>query len=425
MHLKENLCNNKIYVQFYLNLHSMFKAHQIKLNPTKKQEQLFIKSCGVSRFSYNWALNKWMEDNKNGIKQSAYTLIKYLNSIKKIEFPWMQDTSKNCSQYAIHNLESAFKKMWKEKSGYPKFKKKGRNVDSFVGIENKENFSQKEFKIKVSRIGWIKCCENLRFEGKVNNVVIKRVADIWFAIVNIEVENTPIEVPTVNKNQVTVGIDLGINSMIVLSDGTIYKNPKALKLNLKKLKRLQRGLSRKNKGSNNSRKYQIKLARLYYRIQCIRKNHIHNATSEIIKKYGRIVIETLRVSNMLKNGNLAQSICDVSFGEISRQLAYKAQWYNKELVKADMWYASSKTCSTCGCKKKILKLKERVYKCDNCGLVIDRDLNAAINLAKYSPTLKLSESNACGGRSSCLGKSLPMKQEIEMDCNKIKNSLKL
>lgn len=374
------------------------KAHEIKLYPTKSQEVLLRKACGVARFTYNWALDKMSSDYKGGLKWSAYSLIKHLNSIKKAEFPWMQDTSKTCSQYAIHNVEAAYKKMWKDKSGYPKFKKKGVK-DSFVAIENNMAFRNYGNKIHIPRIGKIKAAEELRFEGKVNNVVVKRIADMWFAVINIEVENTPIEVPKVSENQVTVGIDMGIKSMMVLSDGTVYENPKALRKNLKGLKRLQRGLSRKVKGSANRKKQQMKVARKHYKISCIRKNAIHQATTAIVKKYDKIVIETLKPKNLVKNRKLSQAISDVSFGQIARQLAYKAQWHGKELVKADQWFASSKVCSGCGNKKEQLKLSERTYKCENCGLSIDRDLNAANNLAKYSPTSKFEGSKACGESS--------------------------
>lgn len=376
----------------------MIKAHQIKLYPTKKQERLLIQSCGVARFAYNWALNKWKEDYSNNIKQSAYSLIKYLNSIKKEKFPWMQETGKTCSQYAIHHVETAYKKMWNQGNGYPKFKKKGVR-DSFVSVENNQNFKQGDFKIQLPRIGKVKCSENLRFDGKVNNVVVKRVADMWFAIININIEDNPIETPIVNENQVTVGVDMGIKSMMVLSDGTVYENPKALRKGLRGLKRAQRSLSRKVKGSNNRKKQQMKVARKHYRISNIRKNAIHQATTEIVRKYDRIIIETLKPKNMVKNHRLAQAVSDVSFGEISRQLAYKCLWGGKELVKADMWFASSKLCSVCGNKKEILKLSERVYKCSNCFLEIDRDLNAAINLANYRPTSKREGSEACGESS--------------------------
>lgn len=401
----------------------MIKAHKIKLKPTKSQERLLRQSCGVARFAFNWALNKWQDDYKNGIKQSAYSLIKHLNSIKRTEFPWMQETSKTCSQYAIHNVEAAYKKMWKEKSGYPKFKKRGVK-DSFVAVENKQCFKQKDKKIWIPRIGWIKCFEDLRFEGKVNNVTVKRIANMWFAVVNIEVQKSASTLKqSLGENQAIVGVDFGIKSMMVLSDGTFIENPKALKNNLKSLKRLQRSLSRKVKGSNNRRKAQVIVARKHYRISCIRSNAIHQATTAIVKKYDTIVIEDLNVKGMVKNHKLAQAISDVSFSEIRRQLAYKCLWFGKELVVADRWFASSKICSCCGNKKEVLKLSERTYQCESCGFEIDRDLNAAKNLASLGTTQKSGGSQACGGRSSVRETefSHPEKQEIE---NNIKCSQK-
>lgn len=402
----------------------MNKAHQIKLYPTKSQEILLRKSCGVARYSFNWALNRWNELYKLGEKTSAYSLIKFQNSIKKEQMPFFKEVTKNAPQYAIHDVESAFKNYFrnlkdgtieKQKKSYvknrkskglpiiegklhnigkPNFKKKGIH-DSFVAVENKATFKQSDFKISLPRIGEIKCAENLRFEGKVNNVVVKRIANMWFAVINIEVLK-PVEILVVGENQATIGIDMGIKRMMTLSDGTIYENPKALKSNLKGLKRLQRGLSRKVKGSNNRIRQQMRVANKYYRVSNIRKNAIHKATSEIVVKYSRIVIEDLNVKGMMKNHKLAQALGDISFGEISRQLAYKANWQGKELVKADTFFASSKICSCCGHKKETLKLSDRIYNCDVCGLSIDRDLNASINLANYSSTSKLEGCKACG-----------------------------
>ena len=389
----------------------MIKAHKIKLYPTKSQEELLRKSCGVARHSYNWCLAKWGELYSKGEKPSAYSLIKLQNKIKRTEFPFYLEVNKCAPQYACHNVESAFKKMWEEKSGYPKFKKKGIK-DSFVAVENKENFKQENKKIRLPRIGWIKCAEDLRFEGKVNNVVVKRVADMWFAIVNIEVSSN--EATTVSENQVTVGVDLGIKSLMVLSDGTIYENPKALKNNLKKLKHLQRGLSRKQKGSNNRKKQQMRVARKHYQIANIRSNAIHQATSEIVKNYDKIVIESLKPKTMVKNRILSQALSDASFGEISRQLIYKSLWANKELIKADQYFPSSKICSCCGNRKEKLSLSERTYKCVNCGITIDRDLNAAKNLANYSPTQESGGSQACGDLNNISSKRCrsSVKQEI-------------
>lgn len=370
----------------------MNKAHKIKLYPTKEQESFFRRSCGVSRFAYNWALSKWKEDYKNGIKNSGYDLSKKLNAIKRIEFPWMMEVGKCAPQRGIMAVEHAYKKMWKEKSGFPKFKKRGLK-DSFVAVENKISFKLKDHKLWIPRLGWVKCAENLRFEGKVNKVTVNRRANMWFATINIE---TPDQIPAKCESQATVGIDLGIKTMMVLSDGTTFENPKALKRNMRRLKMRQRRMARKQKRSSNRYKAQMRVARKHYEISCIRNTAINQATTFILKKYDKIVIEGLDVGSMYKHKGIAKQLADVSFAEIKRQLKYKSEWMGKTLILADQYFPSSKTCSSCGAIKDKLKLSERTYNCSSCGLKIDRDLNAAKNLAVYSPTLKCKESHASG-----------------------------
>lgn len=392
----------------------MKKAHQLKLYPTKSQMVLLNKSFGVARHSYNWALSKWKELYDQGQNPSAYTLIKIQNSIKREEMPFYLEVSKCAPQYAIHNLEKAYKNMWNGLAKYPKFKKKGRR-DSFVSVENSQNFKQKNKKIWCPRIGWIKCSENLRFEGKVNSVTVKRVAGMYFAVINIDVPNpAPTLKPINGENQAIVGVDLGIKTMAVLSDGVTFENPKALKNNLKSLRRQQKSLSRKVRGSNNYHKQRIKVARKHYEISCIRNNAINQMTSFVVKNYDTIVIESLKPKNMVKNRCLALAVSDVSFGEIARQLVYKSEWHGKELIKVDTYFPSSKMCSNCGNKKSELKLSERTYKCENCSLEIDRDLNAAINLANYGTTHKSGGSYACGEDVSLSNKLSSEKQEVNI-----------
>lgn len=395
------------------------KAHVIRLYPTKAQDTLLKKSCGVARYSYNWALAKWEDMYKNGEKPSAYTLIKHQNSIKREETPFFLEVSKCAPQYAIHDLESAYKHYFrklkdgtieKQKNAYiakrlkkglplndkklksigkPKFKKKGKSQDSFLAVENCVQFKQSDFKIQLPRIGKVKCAENLRFEGKIINVVVKRIADKWFAVVNVELAITA--KPSTNENQVVLGVDVGIKDMLITSNGDYFENPKALKKNLGKLKRYQRSLSRKQEGSKNRFKQQMKVARLHYKIGCIRKYAIHKATTSIVESADVIVLEDLNVSGILKNHNLAQAVSDVSFYEIRRQIEYKAKWAGKQVIIADRFYPSSKTCSCCEWKNEELKLSDRIFKCKQCNLELDRDLNAAINLKRYG-TLKVSES---------------------------------
>ncbi len=392
----------------------MHAAHSIKLYPTESQKTFFRKSCGVARFSYNWALTEWKRRYEAGEDTGAYTIIKHLNSIKKSEFPWMQETGKTCSQYAIHNLADAFKRFFKKTSKYPVYKKKGCK-DSFIAVENKENFKLQNNKLWIPRLGWVRCAENLRFEGKVNYVAIKRVANMWFAVVNVNVNTheTPVAVKDESQVKTVIGVDMGIKTMLVCSNGDRFENHQALAKNEKSLKRLQRSLSRKVKGSSNRNKARIKLARKHHKIKCLRDNSIHQATSKIVGMADTIIIEDLNVVGLLKNKNLSKALRNISFGEIARQLQYKAEWSGKKVIVADRWFASSKICSCCGNKKEDLKLSDRVYHCDKCGLSIDRDLNAAKNLAAYRPTPKSGECEACGeGSSGEFHYSPSRKQEV-------------
>jgi len=383
----------------------MIKTHVIRLYPTFKQEVLFKKSCGVARHSYNWALSKWQELHKLGDKPSAYSLIKLQNSIKRSEMPFYMEVSKTAPQYAIHNLEKAYKSMWKLGTKYPKFKKKGVR-DSFVAVENKEAYWQKDYRIHIPKVGKVKCAENLRFVGRVNSVKVKRISDKWFAIINVETSETDMSVN--NENQVVIGVDAGIKSMFVTSDGSVYNNPRSLRVNLKKLRRANKSLARKKKDSNNREKAKIKLSKLHYRISCVRSHALHCATTSIVNKADKIVIEGLSVANMIKNRSLSLALSDVGIAEGFRQIKYKAEWQGKEVIIADRFFPSSKLCSMCGNKKKDLKLSERMYNCDACGFSIDRDLNAAINLANYSPTVKTTGSQACGDGSSVSSLTQPV-----------------
>lgn len=372
----------------------IYKSHSIKLCPTSNQKALLDKAFGCARHSFNWGLNKWKELYEAGEKPSAYSLIKLQNSIKRTEMPFYLEVNKCAVQYAIHDLESAFKKMWKEGAGYPKFKKKGYK-DSFVAVENGKYFKQSSKKIWVPRVGWMKCTEDFRFKGShVVNMVVSKKVDMYFAsiTVRIEKENTN----DLCDNQTPIGIDVGIKTMLTLSNGCVYKNPTFIKTEEKRLKRYQKSLSRKKLGSSNYKKAKLKLARKHYKIACTRKAYIHKVTSDICKKYTCVVVESLKPSEMLITKSLSKAVMDVSLGEILKQLNYKFEWAGKQLINADRWYPSSKICSACGNRKTALTLTQRVYNCTHCGLHMDRDLNAAKNLAKYSPTLKHKESKACG-----------------------------
>lgn len=357
-------------------------AHKIRLDPTESQVAYFKKASGVARFAYNWALGCRKAAYDSGEKIRGFALIKHLNSIKKTEFPWMLEVGKTAPQYAIHDVEAAFKNFFKNRKhfGYPKFKKKGHCKDSFR-IDDGSEITIKLGRVRVPRLGLVKMFESLRFKGKIVKATVVREAHHWFVVVIVETGITPYAA----KNQGVVGVDVGIKQLAVLSDGTTFKTPTGLKKNAKQLKRLQRQLAKKQKGSNNRKKAVDKLARLHYRIRNQRSWATHNLTSWIVSNYQTVVIEDLNVSGMLKNHNLARSLSNSNFGEIRRQLEYKCELNSRTLVVADRFYPSSKACSCCGCVKEKLSLGTRVYDCEHCGLSLDRDLNAAINLKNLVP----------------------------------------
>jgi putative transposase len=360
------------------------KTYKIEIKPNNKQETLLYKSCGTARFAYNWGL-KYKIDLYEKEKKfvSAIDLHKILCSIKEKEFPWMYEVSKCSPQEALRDLDSAFKKFFTEKKGFPKFKKKGKDKDSFR-INSKPSFKQVNnvLKINIPKIGFINLTENDYLsinKVKFNCYTVSRDGNKWFISFNVEQEiKNPKQIKS-KKN--IVGIDLGIKTLVTCSDGIIFENNKFLKKSLKKLKRLHKQLSRKKKESKNREKSKNKLRKIYYKVSCQRKDTIHKMTSKLVKtKPKYIVIEDLSIKNMMNNHILAQLIYDASFGEIKRQLEYKIKWYGGKLIVVDRFFPSSKLCSECNNKKEDLSLKDRIYKCDNCGLEIDRDLNASINL---------------------------------------------
>ena len=368
-------------------------AHKIELDPTVAQRVYFARAAGTARFAYNWALAEWQRQYKAGEKPSEAALRRQLNACKGAAFPWMQDVTKCAPQQAIKNLGAAFKRFFKGLGKYPKRHKKGRQ-DSFRadnGPVNKQSHAVEVdgMVVTLPRIGRVRMKEALRFEGRILSVVVSRIADRWFASFSVEIEHT---VPN-RENQAAVGVDLGLKQLATLSDGTVFENPKALRRNLTKLKRLQRSLSRKVKGSSNRGKARMKVAKLHYRIKCIRQDALHKLTSFLVNTFTLIGIEDLNVSGMMKNRKLARAVADVGMHEFKRQLAYKAQLNGVRIVMADRWFPSSKTCSECGWLKPTLELSEREWICQECGCVHDRDVNAARNLKMMAES---SSVTACG-----------------------------
>lgn len=394
----------------------MIIAHKIALDLNNQQASYCQKAAGTARFSYNWALAEWNAqyqawklDNAK-TKPSQAALRRQINAIKREQFPWMLEVTKNAPQMAIIQLGEAFKNFFAGRASYPQFKKKGKSHDSFT-LTN-DQFAVKDSRIRIPNLGWVRMRESLRFNGKILSATISRTANRWYASISVETENTS-QLPKA-KNQGVVGVDLGIKALATLSTGETVTGAKPLKRLIATLKRLSRSLSRKVKGSANRHKAKQKIARLHARIAFIRQNTLHQLTSHLTSRFHTIGIEDLNVKGMVKNRCLSRAISDMGFFEFRRQLEYKAQMRGGLVVVANRWYPSSKTCSVCGDVQASLPLSVREWQCPNCHTQHDRDKNAATNLANYAVSSTVSACGAEGSGSSRKARTKPaaMKQEI-------------
>ncbi len=365
-------------------------THKIRLKPTYKQENYFRQACGVARFTWNWALGEWKRQYEAGKKPTGLGLKRQFNAIKPVEFPWMYNVTKYASQQPFIFLQSTFKRFFDKKAKYPQFKKKGIHDSFYIGCDH---IKIEDKRVHIPKLGWVKMREALRFSGKVISATISHVADRWFISLNVELDQ-PLQTC---ESQAGIGVDLGVRRLATLSNGEEFEGPKPLKKQLGKLKRLQRQLSRKQKGSNNRNKVRIKVARLHYRISCIRQDTLHKLTSYLSNNFAAIAIEDLNVKGMMSNHVLARSIADMGFYEFRRQLGYKSQMRNNHIEVVDRWFPSSKRCSRCHVINDSITLSDRVFKCNNCGLEINRELNAAINLES---TVSSTGFQACGEKGA-------------------------
>jgi putative transposase len=348
-------------------------SHQIKLNPNKAQAEYFAKGCGIARFTWNWGLAEWKKQYEAGLKPSGLGLKKEFNAIKKESFPWVYEVTKYACQQPFLNLQTAFKNFFSATAQYPQLKKKGIHDCFYIG---NDHFNINANKIRFPKLGWVKMRECLGFSGKLVSATVSRIADYWFVSVSVKMNITP----ATSESQAVVGVDLGVKNLATLSTGKVIKGPKAYIKFQKKLGKLQRSLCRKKKGSKNREKAKRKIAMLHYRISCIRKDSLHQLTTELSREFSVIVIEDLNVKGMMSNGKLAKSIGDMGFYEFKRQLEYKSITSGSKIIKADKWFPSTKKCSRCGEINHEITLADRTYLCPKCKLEIDRDLNAAKNL---------------------------------------------
>ena len=380
-------------------------AFKTELDMNNAQKTACARHAGAARYAYNWGLARKIEAYQKGEKvPTAIDLHRELNTLKKGELAWMYAVSKCAPQEALRNLDQAYAHFFrrvKEKkagkkvqAGFPKFKSKKNGAGSFRLTGAIRVF---EKAIQLPRLGCLRLKESdyLPVEGvHLLSATVSERAGRWFVSLQVEMEipdPEPAEKPV-------AGVDLGIHRMAQVSDGIYFENPRALKSALTKLKRLQRVVSRRQKGSANRQEAIRQLAKAHLRVANVRKNAIHQVTSLLTKTKSAIVLEDLNVSGMVKNHRLAQAIADVGLYEFRRQLEYKGAWYGCEALVADRFYPSTKRCSQCGQVKPVMGLDQREYHCDICGLVMDRDLNAAINLEQlFSETTASSAGRyACG-----------------------------
>lgn len=368
----------------------MFLTKKIRLKPDEYQEKQLWKSAGTARWVYNWTLARQNENYKQGNKfLSDNVLRKEITQLRKQEdFKWLNDVSNNVAKQAVKDACQAYKRFFKGVSKYPKFKSRKKSKPSFYNDNVK--LKVKNSLVLIEKVGWVKTSEQLPMNVKYNNPRITFDGKYWYISVGMEQEINEIEL-----NSHVVGIDLGIKALAVCSDGKVFKNINKtveVKKIEKRLRRLQRRVSRKyeinKEGSrfvktSNIIKTEKQIRFLHRRLSNIRRNHLHQTTNAIVKtKPCKVVMEDLNVTGMMKNRHLSKAIAKQGFYEFTRQMEYKCENYGIEFVKVDRFFPSSKTCSSCGKMKRDLKLSDRVYRCE-CGNEIDRDLNAAINLANY------------------------------------------
>ena len=377
----------------------MIKSFKVRIYPTKPQEALMWKHIGSCRFIWNYMLSEQERLYDLGERHlSAFDMINLLKPLKNDgEHEWLYEVSNTSLQIACQDLDKAYKSFFKKQSGFPKFKSRKRSKPNYPICATGFYFS--EGKVQIQKLGKVKYKTDFDLpqgrDAKFSNPRISFVNGKWILTFGMECEN---QAPELTEKK--VGIDLGIKDLAVVAidDESIVFHNINKSQRVRKLKRkiiyLQRSISRKyeqnrvgNKyfKTNNILRQEIKLRRLYARLSNIRSNYIHQCTHYIVSKLPcRVVMEDLNISGMMKNKHLSKAIQEQCFFEFIRQMKYKCEWNGIEFIQVSRFYPSSKTCSNCGCIKHDLKLSDRTYSCSECGFVIDRDLNAAINLMKYS-----------------------------------------
>lgn len=368
----------------------MKRSHVIRLNTTPDQDISFRKACGVARHAYNWALARWKEARAKGERVKMKDLKREYNQIKGEQFPWVYEVTKCAPEQAFSDLNQAFANYWRmkedgtqpklkhprkdgEEAGFPHFKSKKRDRLSFYLANDK--FSVDGHALRVPKRGNVNMTEALRFQGKVLSAVLSYQAGWWFIAIAVEVKH---EIPIHNGG--TVGIDLGIKTLATRSDGMVFENQRHYRTSCGRIKGLSKSLSRKVGGSQNWWKHTKKLAKAHYRVANQRQGSLHKMTTPVARTHVLIGLESLNAKGMLANHKLAQAVSDASFFEVKRQLLYKSEQHGGSVQLVSRWSASSRTCHACGWVKEDVTLADRVFICEQCGVVLDRDFNASLNI---------------------------------------------
>lgn len=395
-------------------MNQMIKSIKVRLNPNNKQLTKLFQYAGCARFAYNWTISREQDNYKQGNKfLSDSELRKEFTQLKKqSEYQWLNEVSNNVTKQAIKDACNTYKRFFKGQCKYPKFKSKKHSTPSFYQDNIKIQFTDTHVKVESfsmskkqnkQKLNWIKLCGKGRIptDCKYMNPRFTYDGLYWYVSVGIEVNDNT----TLPSNE-GIGIDLGIKDLAICSDGNTYKNinkTQTVKKLEKKKRRLQRSISRKyeknKKGASyyktsNIIKSEKELLKLNHRLTNIRQNYLHQTSAKIVKREPSFIcIEDLNVSGMMKNKHLSKAVQQQGFYEFRRQIEYKSVWNNIPVVIADRFFPSSKLCSCCGNVKKDLKLSDRIYKCE-CGNVIDRDYQAALNLKQYGENVLKQQSVA-------------------------------
>lgn len=409
------------------------RAYKTELKVNNKQSSYLMGHVGAARHVYNWALEQRIKEYKQtGKSSNAIAQHRQLNELKKGEKSWLYEYSKCAPQEALRDLDKAFSNFFRRvkqkkkgsfiKVGFPKFKKRKEGSGSFRltgAIHIEENM------IKLPRIGWLKLHESgyLPVGIKPKSVTVSLDVDKWY--VSILVEG---ELPDEKGQERGIGIDVGLKELAVCSDGERFENIKSLKKHERKLKLAQRELSRRKKGGKNRKKSIIKVQKVHRKIRNVRTDYIQKVTSQVARAKSQgsrpsfIVVEDLNIAGMMKNGNLSKAVADASMQMFHRMLEYKCGWYGIDLIKADKWYPSSKRCNDCGAIYKELKLSEREWACVECGVVHDRDLNAAYNLRDYP---FLNENNTASSVGiNAFGENVSLSNEVGVESSLVELGIK-